>query len=179
MIERDKQASNPGFAVTGFAARLPGAADADGFWEVLEQGQDAVSEIPRERWNLEEYFDPDPDVPGKMATRRAGLIEDVSGFDAAFFGVSTREAVFMDPQHRLLLETAWQAVEHSGTAPSALAGTRTGVFVGISTQDYLMLLTNEMRIEDIEAYLGIGTSPAAGAGRISYRMGLLGPAVTV
>ena len=85
----------------------------------------------------------------------------------------------MDPQHRLLLETAWQAVEHSGTAPSALAGTKTGVFMGLSTQDYLTLLTNALSLEDIEAYLAIGTSPAAAAGRISYRLGLLGPAVSV
>ena len=102
-----------------------------------------------------------------------------TGFDASFFGVSPREAIFMDPQHRLLLETAWRAVEHSGSAPSELAGTKTGVFMGLSTQDYLCLLTNAMRLEDIEAYLGIGTSAAAGAGRISYRLGLLGPAITV
>ncbi len=168
-----------GFAIVGYAARFPGAADADEFWDVLQQGRDAVSEIPGDRWNLDDYYDPDPDTPGKFATRRAGLIEDVGGFDAPFFGVSPREAVFMDPQHRLLLETAWQAVEHSGTAPSSLAGTKSGVFMGISTQDYLTLLTIAMSLEDIEAYLAIGTSPAAAAGRISYRLGLQGPAVSV
>ena len=168
-----------GFAVVGYALRFPGAADSDEFWDVLQHGRDAVSEIPGDRWNIDEFYDADPDAPGKFVTRRAGLLEDISGFDAPFFGVSTREAVFMDPQHRLLLETAWQAVEHSGTAPSALAGTKTGVFMGLTTQDYLMLLTNALSLEDIEAYLVIGTSPAAAAGRISYRLGLRGPAVSV
>lgn len=168
-----------GFAILGYAARFPGAANAEQFWDVLQQGRDAVSEIPGNRWDLEEFYDPDPDTPGKFATRRAGLIEDIDAFDAPFFGVSPREAVFMDPQHRLLLETAWHAVEHAGIAPSSLAGSKTGVFMGISTQDYLTLLTNALSFEDIEAYLAIGTSPAAAAGRISYRLGLVGPAVSV
>lgn len=173
----DQRAS--GFAIVGYAARFPGAADAESFWEVLRQGRDAISEIPGERWNMDDFYDPDPDTPGKMVTRRAGLIEDVGCFDAPFFGVSTREAVFMDPQHRLLLETAWQAVEHSNTAPSSLASTKTGVFIGISTTDYLTLLTNAMTVEDIDAYLAIGNASAAAAGRISYRLGLVGPAVSV
>ena len=168
-----------GFAVVGYALRFPGAADPDEFWDVLQQGRDAVSEIPSDRWNLDELYDADPDAPGKFVTRRAGLIEDISGFDAPFFGVSTREAVFMDPQHRLLLETAWRAVEHSGTPPSALAGTKTGVFMGLTMQDYLMLLTKALSLADIEAYLVTGTSPSAAAGRISYRLGLRGPAVAV
>ena len=86
---------------------------------------------PQDRWDVEEFFDPDPDAPGKIVTRRAGFIDDVTGFDASFFGLSTRETMLMDPQHRLLLETAWRAVEHSGTAPSALANTKTGVFMGL------------------------------------------------
>ncbi|KQH77426.1 polyketide synthase [Mycobacterium gordonae] len=175
----DVDQGGAGFAIVGYAARFPGAADAEGFWEVLRQGRDAISEIPGERWNMDDYYDPDPDTPGKMVTRRAGLIEDVGSFDAPFFGVSTREAVFMDPQHRLLLETAWQAVEHSNTAPSSLASTKTGVFIGISTTDYLTLLTNAMTVEDIDAYLAIGNASAAAAGRISYRLGLVGPAVSV
>jgi acyl transferase domain-containing protein/NADPH:quinone reductase-like Zn-dependent oxidoreductase/acyl carrier protein len=168
-----------GFAVIGYALRFPGAADPDAFWDVLRHGRDAVSEIPGDRWDLDEFYDTDPDAPGKFVTRRAGLLEDISGFDAPFFGISTREAVFMDPQHRLLLETAWHAVEHSGNAPSALADTKTGVFMGLTMQDYLMLLTDALSVEDIEAYLVIGTSPAAAAGRISYRLGLRGPAVSV
>ena len=168
-----------GFAIVGYAVRAPGAADASEFWDVLRQGRDAVSEVPRDRWNVEEFFDPDPDAPGKIVSRRAGFVDDVAGFDAPFFGVSAREVMLMDPQHRLLLETAWQAVEHSGTAPTALANTNTGVFIGLSTHDYLGMVSDELRYDEIDAYMAIGTAAAAGAGRISYRLGLQGPAVTV
>ena len=167
------------FAIIGYAARLPGAADADEFWDVLHAGRDAVSEVPGDRWDADEFYDPDPGAPGKVVTRRAGFVDDVTGFDAPFFGVSAREAKLMDPQHRLLLETAWRAVEHSGTAPDSLTNTRTGVFVGLSTHDYLGMASDALTYPEIEAYLAIGTSGAAGAGRISYRLGLQGPAVTV
>ena len=171
--------SEMGFAIVGYAARFPGAADADEFWQVLRQGRDTVSEVPDDRWDVEEFFDPDPDAPGKIVTRRAGFVDDVTGFDAPFFGMSAREAALMDPQHRLLLETAWRAVEHSGTAPMALANTQTGVFIGLSTHDYLAMMSDELGYDEIEAYQAIGTAGAAGAGRISYRLGLHGPAVTV
>ena len=118
---REPQSVAEGFAIVGYAARFPGAADADEFWDVLRQGRDAISEVPEDRWDLGEFYDPDPEAPGKIVTRRAGFIDDVIGFDASFFGVSAREARWIDPQHRLLLETAWQALEHSGTAPMALA----------------------------------------------------------
>ncbi len=168
-----------GFAIVGYAARFPGAADADEFWDVLRQGRDAVSEVPRERWDVEEFFDPEPGAPGKIVTRRAGFIDDMAGFDAPFFGVSPREVRLMDPQHRLLLETAWHALEHSGTAPAALANTKSGVYIGLSTHDYLGMMSDELSYAEIEAYMAIGTAAAAGAGRISYRLGLQGPAVTV
>ena len=168
-----------GFAIVGYAARLPGAADADEFWQVLREGRDAISEVPQDRWDADEFFDPDPDAPGKIVTRRAGFIDDVTGFDAPFFGMSAREVRLMDPQHRLLLETAWRAVEHSGTAPTALANTDTGVFIGLSTHDYLGMAFDELTSAEIEAYMAIGTSAAAAAGRISYRLGLQGPAVAV
>ncbi len=179
MRAHESQGVNEGFAIVGYALRVPGAADADEFWDVLHQGRDAVSEVPRDRWDVEEYYDPDPDAPGKIVSRRAGFIDDVTGFDAAFFGLSKRETMLIDPQHRLLLETAWQAVEHSGTAPSALANTQTGVFVGLGTHDYLGLISEELSPAEIEAYVAIGTSSAAGAGRISYGLGLQGPAVSV
>ena len=120
-----------------------------------------------------------PDAPGKVATRRAGFVDDVTGFDAPFFGMSTREVRMLDPQHRLLLETAWRAVEHSGTAPTALANTNTGVFVGLATHDYLGMASGELTFPEIEAYMAIGTSNAAAAGRISFRLGLQGPSVAV
>ena len=169
----------PRFAVIGYAARFPGAPDADEFWDLLRDGRDAISEVPEDRWDVDEFFDAQPGAPGKVVTRRAGFVDDVTGFDAPFFGMSTREARMLDPQHRLLLETAWRAVEHSGTAPSALAGTNTGVFVGLATHDYLGMASDELTYPEIEAYMAIGTSNAAAAGRISYRLGLQGPAVAV
>ena len=172
-------AMGEGFAIVGYALRLPGAANADEFWDVLSEGRDAISEVPQDRWDVDEFYDPDADAPGKIVTRRAGFIDDATGFDAPFFGLSKRETMLIDPQHRLLLETAWQAVEHSGTAPSALAGTRTGVFIGLGTHDYLGLISEQLSYAEIEAYVAIGTSAAAGAGRISYGLGLQGPAVTV
>jgi len=167
------------FAIIGYAARLPGSANADQYWDLLHAGREGLSEVPPDRWDADEFYDPDPAAPGKVVTRRGGFVEDVTGFDAPFFGVSTREAGWIDPQHRLLLETAWQAVEHAGIAPTALANSRTGVFVGLSTHDYLELASQSLEYTDFEAYLAVGTSGAAGAGRISYRLGLQGPAVTV
>lgn len=168
-----------GFAIIGYAARFPGAADADEFWEVLRDGRDAISEVPADRWDADEFYDPEPGAPGKVVTRRAGFVDDVTGFDAPFFGMSTREARLLDPQHRLLLETAWRAVEHAGIAPTALANSNTGVFVGLATHDYLGMASGELTYPEIEAYMAIGTSNAAAAGRISYRLGLQGPAVAV
>jgi acyl transferase domain-containing protein/acyl carrier protein len=171
--------SIPRFAIVGYAARFPGAANADEFWDVLRQGRDAISEVPQDRWDAEEFFDPEPGAPGKVVTRRAGFVDDVTGFDAPFFGMSAREVRLMDPQHRILLETAWRAVEHSGTAPTALADTNTGVFIGLATHDYLGMASDELTYPEIEAYMAIGTSNAAAAGRISHRLGLQGPAVAV
>ncbi|WP_193044881.1 type I polyketide synthase [Mycolicibacterium baixiangningiae] len=173
----DKPATR--FAIVGYAARFPGAQDADEFWDLLREGREAISEVPADRWDVDEFFDEEPGAPGKVVTRRAGFVDDVTGFDAPFFGMSTREVRLMDPQHRLLLETAWRAVEHSGTAPTALAGTNTGVFVGLATHDYLGMASDELTYPEIEAYMAIGTSNAAAAGRISYRLGLQGPAVAV
>ncbi|MGV0643805.1 SDR family NAD(P)-dependent oxidoreductase [Mycolicibacterium sp. XJ2546] len=166
-------------AIVGYAARFPGAQDVDDYWDLLREGRDAISEVPEDRWNVDDFFDPEPGAPGKIVTRRAGFLDDSTGFDAPFFGISTREARLVDPQHRLLLETAWRAVEHAGIAPSALAETTAGVFVGISTHDYLGMVSDELNYPEIEAYMAIGTSNAAAAGRISYRLGLQGPSVAV
>ncbi|WP_131815173.1 type I polyketide synthase, partial [Mycolicibacterium holsaticum] len=166
-------------AIVGYAARFPGAEDVDDFWNLLHDGRDAISEVPQDRWNVDDFFDPEPGTPGKIVTRRGGFLDDPTGFDAPFFGISTREARQVDPQHRLLLETAWRAVEHSAIAPSALAETTTGVFVGLSTHDYLGMVSDGLNYHEIEPYTSIGSSNAAAAGRISYRLGLQGPAVAV
>ncbi|MCZ0728867.1 SDR family NAD(P)-dependent oxidoreductase, partial [Mycolicibacterium iranicum] len=175
----DLMAPTSGFAIVGYAGRFPGATDAEEFWQVLREGRDTISEVPKDRWDVDEFFDPEPGAPGKVVTRRAGFVDDIRGFDAPFFGMSAREVRLMDPQHRMLLETAWQAIEHSGTAPTSLADSNTGVFVGISTHDYLGMAFGELTYPEVEAYLGIGTSNAAAAGRISYRLGLQGPSVAV
>ena len=166
-------------AIVGYAARVPGAPDTETFWKLLEQGRDAVSPVPTDRWDADAFYDANPDAAGKMLTRRAGFIDDVAAFDAQFFGISPREASYMDPQHRIMLETAWHALEHACLAPADLAGTRTGVFMGLSTHEYLGLLIKNMSYAAIDMYFGTGTSPAAGVGRISYRFGFEGPAVTV
>ena len=167
------------FAVVGYALRFPGAKDSGAFWRLLTEGRDAVSRVPADRWDADDFYDPDPDAPGKMVARRAGFVDDVAGFDAPFFGISAREAEFMDPQHRLLLETTWSAVEHAGIAPSSLSGTPTGVYIGLSTHEFASMVVRLCDIEDIDIYSGTGMSPAAGAGRISYRLGLEGPSVIV
>ncbi|TXI61414.1 type I polyketide synthase [Mycolicibacterium mageritense] len=167
------------FAIVGYAARFPGAPDAEAFWDVLAEGRDAISEVPKDRWDADEFFDPEPGAAGKVVTRRAGFVDDVTGFDAPFFGMSTREVRLMDPQHRLLLETAWRAIEHAGIAPTELAETNTGVFVGLATHDYLGMASDELTYPEIEAYMAIGTPNAAAAGRISFRLGLQGPSVAV
>jgi acyl transferase domain-containing protein len=126
--EREQSTHEP-IAIVGYAARFPGAPNAEAFWTLLEQGRDAVTEIPADRWDVDAFYDPDPDAPGKMSTRRAGFIDDVSLFDAQFFGISPREATFMDPQHRILLETVWQALEHACLAPGDLGGSHTSSWV--------------------------------------------------
>src|SRR5262249_61424340 len=131
---------------------------------VRRGGPDAGSEVPQDRWDVDEFFDPDPDAPGKIVSRRAGFVDDVTGFDAPFFGLSKRESMLIDPQHRLLLETAWRAVEHSGTAPSALANTQTGVVMGLGTHDYLQLISEEIPYAEIESDQAICSSAAPGRG---------------
>src|SRR5579862_3434513 len=124
-------------AVIGIGCRFPGgASDPESYWKLLRDGVDAITEAPRGRWNLDDNYDPDPEAPGKMYARHGGFVEGIDQFDAGFFRISRREAVSMDPQQRMLLEVAWEALENSAQVPASLSGTPTGVFVGISTNDY-------------------------------------------
>lgn len=165
-------------ALVGLACRLPGAPDQDAFWQLLLEGGNAITEVPADRWDPDAYYDPNPDTPEKMTTRWGGFIEGIDRFDSAFFGISPREAQEMDPQHRLLLELSWHALEDAGLDPSRLAGSRTGVYVGISTSDYAFLLLRA-RGRGIGSYLGTGNAHAAAAGRISYFLGLEGPCLAI
>ena len=166
-------------AIIGMGCRFPGGADSpDAYWQILVDGVDTIRETPPERWDVEELFDPDPQAPGKMYTRWGGYLDDIDQFDPQFFGISPREAEGLDPQQRLLLEVTWEALEHAGQSPDQLVGSPTGVFIGISTNDYFHLLANGDR-EAIDVYLATGTTHSAASGRLSYFLGLQGPAVSI
>jgi len=166
-------------AIVGLALRFPGAADTpEKLWALLRDGVDAITEVPRERWDIDEFFDADPAAVGKISVRYGGFVGGADQFDAGFFGVSPREAMHMDPQHRLLLQTAWEALEHAGIAPDSLAGTAAGVFVGISNQDYTQLLAAR-GLDTIDSYVGSGNAHSVAAGRLSYTLGLQGPSMAI
>lgn len=165
-------------AVIGMACRLPGGIDSpEQLWEALLRGDDLITEIPADRWNLDEHYDPQPGVPGRSVSRWGGFIDDVAGFDAEFFGIGDREATAIDPQHRLMMETAWEAVEHAGLAPSSLAESMTGVFAGLCHDDYTLVTSEAGAMEGPYGYTCTPYSMASG--RIAYALGLRGPALTI
>ena len=165
-------------AVVGMACRLPMGIDSpDRFWEALLQGEDLITEIPADRWDADEYYDPEPGVPGRTVSRWGGFIDGVADFDPEFFAINEREAIAIDPQHRLLLETSWEAVEHAGVAPKSLSGSLTGVFVGVCHEDYAFVTSDAGALDG--AYGFTGTAFSMASGRVSYAMGLHGPAMTV
>ncbi|WP_438010608.1 type I polyketide synthase [Sorangium sp. So ce321] len=166
-------------AIVGMACRFPGADDPEAFWRLLRDGTDAIREVPPERWDVDAYYDPDPGTPGRMYTRQGGFLDGIDRFDAAFFEIAPREAARVDPQQRLLLEVAWEALERAGRAPDQLAGTETGVFVGISNSDYAQLCIGGGDPTRIDAYLPTGTMFSVAAGRLSYVLGLHGPCIAV
>jgi len=167
-------------ALIGMACRFPGGASSpSAYWALLRDGVDAVIEVPRERWDASAYYDPDPQSPSTMYTRSGGFIGDPGLFDADFFGISPREAKRLDPQQRLLLEVGWEALENAGIVPESLAGTRAGVFMGISACDYRALQMRDGMLESVDMYAGTGTSTSFAAGRLSYVLGLQGPSLSV
>jgi amino acid adenylation domain-containing protein len=165
-------------AVIGVGCRLPGAASPAEFWRLLSTGGDAITDAPTDRWDAGTLCDPDPEAVGKMISPRGGFVAGPDRFDAEFFGMAPREAVSLDPQQRLLLEVSWEALESAGLAADRLAGSNTGVFLGISTHDYAHLLLGRGGA-CLNAYLGTGTAFSAAAGRLSYFLGLEGPVVAV
>ena len=164
-------------AIVGMACRLPGADTPEAFWQLISQGQDAIREVPPERWDASALYDPDPQAIGKATTRWGGFLHRVDAFDAPFFRIAPKEAMNMDPQQRLLLELAWEALEYGGMAPDALAGSQTGVFVGISTNDYGILMVHDLN--QVSAFTGTGGSYSIAANRISYALDLHGPCLAV
>ncbi len=177
-LEIAEAAAREPVAIIGLACRVPGADTVEEFWRLLDGGIDAIAETPRDRWDVDEYYDPDPDVPGRIATRWGGFLRDIRHFDPAFFGISRREARSMDPQQRLLLEVAWEALERAGQSAERLSGSATGVFVGVCNADYGHLLTSGDP-GNIDTYLATGNAASVVSGRLSYVLGLQGPAVTI
>jgi acyl transferase domain-containing protein/acyl carrier protein len=165
-------------AIVAVSCRFPGAPDPEAFWEVLSGGVDAIREVPEERFDIDEFYDPDPETPGKTYTRFGGFLDGVDGFDPEFFGISPREAVWIEPQQRLMLETSWEGLERAGYSPGALRGSRTGVFAGVAANEYAHLLSSES-VDKIEPYFITGNALNAISGRVAFALGLEGPAVAV
>ncbi|WP_208615595.1 type I polyketide synthase [Streptomyces rubellomurinus] len=163
-------------AIVGVGLRMPGDAhDLDSLWTVLAEGRDTLAPVPADRFDIDAVHDPDPDAEGRTYVREAALLADVATFDAAFFGISPREAAPMDPQHRLLLQTAWHALEHAGIRPKDLRDSATGVFIGAGTSEY----GNHRTGPDRDTYTLTGQLQSFHAGRIAYHLGLQGPALAV
>ena len=167
-------------ALVGMACRFAGAADLDAYWRLIVAGVDATSEIPPDRWDADAFYDADHETPGRMTSRWGGFVGSVDQFDPQFFGIAPREASRMDPQQRLLLEVSWEALEHAGLAAERVAGTATGVFVGIGGSDYAKIpMQFENFLEYIDAHVGTGNALSIAANRISYILDLHGPSLAV
>ncbi|WP_042904889.1 type I polyketide synthase, partial [Mycobacterium tuberculosis] len=163
-------------AIVGMACRYPGGVNSpDDMWDMLIQGRDVLSEFPADRgWDLAGLYNPDPDAAGACYTRTGGFVDGVGDFDPAFFGVGPSEALAMDPQHRMLLELSWEALERAGIDPTGLRGSATGVFAGVMTQGYGMFAA-----EPVEGFRLTGQLSSVASGRVAYVLGLEGPAVSV
>lgn len=174
------RASEP-IAVVGMGCRFPGAADNPAqYWDLLRNGRSGIVEVPSDRWDIDSYYDPDPNVPGKMYSKWGGFVSAIHEFDHEFFGISAREAESMDPQQRLLLEVSWQALEQGNQDFRRLAKSRTGVFIGLMNHnDYVFVKGHHQHPENINAHDSTGNATSIAAGRLSYFYGFHGPSITV
>ncbi|NLY00840.1 MAG: SDR family NAD(P)-dependent oxidoreductase [Rhodopirellula sp.] len=178
-LQKKPEAAEP-IAIIGMACRLPGAPDLDAYWRLLVERRSAILEVPTDRWDIDAFYDPRPDIPGKINSRWGGFVERVGEFDPLFFGITPREAGKMDPQQRLLLEVAWEALENGCLAPERMAGSNTGVYIGIGGTDYSKLPAHyDNYFEHIDAYGGTGNALSIAANRLSYILDLRGPSLAV
>ena len=180
-LARAEQAAREPIAIVGMGVRFPGGSSSpDRYWQLLTEGREALRDVPRDRWQLEDYYDANPDMPGKMYARTGGFLDEaLSEFDARFFGISPREAESLDPQQRLLLETSWEALEHAGIAPTSLAGSDAGVFVGIGTADVASLSQRFSDMNVFDPYAGAGPGYCVASGRLSFFLGVHGPNIAI
>lgn len=177
ITKSQEEIADESIAIIGLGCRFPGATDPESFWQLLRDGIDAITDVPAERWDIDALYDQDLSTPGKMNTRWGGFLEQVDMFEPEFFGISSREAQDMDPQQRLLLEVSWEALENACLIPSQLEGSKTGVFVGISSQDYSQL--QFAQTTKLNAYSGTGNAKSVAASRLSYLLDLRGPSWAV
>ncbi|MEV0043039.1 SDR family NAD(P)-dependent oxidoreductase [Nocardia rhamnosiphila] len=171
---------NEPVAIIGIGCRLPGGVSGPReLWELLEQGVDAITTTPEDRWDVDRFYSPKPQQPGRISARQGGYLDEVDTFDAAFFGISGRVAEQMDPQQRHLLEVAWETFEDAGMVPGAAAGTRTGVFIGACSQDYGALQSAPSEVEGLGPHSATGTFMSIVSNRLSYTFDLRGPSMTI
>ncbi|MDP4908740.1 MAG: amino acid adenylation domain-containing protein [Burkholderiaceae bacterium] len=178
-VDRLEHDARESIAVVGIGCRAPGANNPEELWQLISEGRDAIQKVPAERWNADQYYDPKPGKPGKSYTRHGGFIQGADQFEPDFFNISVREAEGMDPQQRILLEVTWEALENAGIPATALKGTQTGVFVGVTASDYGLLQANNARDDEVNPYFNTGTPLNGCAGRLSYVLGLQGPCMAV
>lgn len=183
-IESLEQAQSEPIAIVGIGCRFPGGVDTpEAFWNLLKNGKNAITQVPSDRWNIDAYYDSDPTAPGKMYSRFGGFLDSIADFDPQSFGISPREALMMDPQQRLLLEVSWEAMENSGiiikSQDTDSIYNKTGVFVGVTTNDYAKLVAPSDDLSRINAYYLTGNPLNAIAGRLAYTYGFHGPCMAI
>ena len=157
-------------AIIGIGCRFPGANNPEAFWQLMHNRVDAIAQVPLQRWNIDHLYTSPPVTPGKISTRWGGFISEVDRFDPGFFNISPREANYIDPQQRLLLEVAWEALENAAIIPDNLAGSLTGVFIGVCNSDYQKLICQDS--SNLNAYSSTGTCLSINANRLSYTLDL-------